>query len=252
MNINKIIEGEKIIVNIPLVNGSGKTRIKTRPILNSYGIPVATIQEKFAPSHYVEWQIGYDAVVADLTKLELTTLKELQFVGANGKRKALYELSEYIKYFYDWAIVTKKHLTEIQSYLLELKEYDFLDKNAELKILRQEFEPKKINGIDYLFTRVMYPLIVHKFGDFEIIAEIIIKERQYARGTQPMLYLCFPITELDNAKDIIGRTAKSKELSTFTIDKNNISLFLEMLKIFGTLSASHNHDILEIIKVILQ
>jgi hypothetical protein len=252
MFIKQIIKGEKIVVNIPLVNGSGKTRIKTRPILNDYGVPFSTRSEKFNSSCYVEWQISYDAVVADLEKLELTSLKDIQFVGANGKTKALYELSEYMKYFYDWNIIFKKQLTEIKDYLSALTENNFLDKHPELKILRQQFEPKSINGTDYLFTRVMYPLLVHKFGNFEIITEIIITERQYARGTQPMLYLCFPLNELDNGKDLIGRTAELKEFSTFTISRNNISIFIEMLKIFGTLSANHNHDILEIIEAILK
>lgn len=41
----KEIKDKTISVSIPLVNGSGKTRIKTRPILNDYGLPFSTRSE---------------------------------------------------------------------------------------------------------------------------------------------------------------------------------------------------------------
>ena len=43
---------------------------------------------------------------------------------------------------------------------------------------------------------------------------------------------------------------RTKECATFTIDKNNINVFIEILKMFGTLSVSHNYDVIEIIKTI--
>ncbi|MCQ2741543.1 MAG: R.Pab1 family restriction endonuclease [Alphaproteobacteria bacterium] len=100
-------------------------------------------------------------------------------------------------------------------------------------------------------TTVEYPLLVYQFGNFEIVAEIKITEKQYAIGVQPMLYLCFPITELENSEKLLGRTAKTKETANFVINKENISVFLEMLKLFGTLSKNHNKDIISIINVIL-
>ena len=45
------------------------------------------------------------------------------------------------------------------------------------------------------------------FGDYEIIAEITIREKQRAVGTQSMLYFCFPITELKSEDPLIGRCA---------------------------------------------
>ena len=102
-----------------------------------------------------------------------------------------------------------------------------------------------------MFTQVEYPLLVYRFGDYEIVAEIKITEKQYAIGTQPMLYLCFPITELENSAKLIGRTAKTKEFANFVIDRKNIFVFVEMLKLFGTLSSNHNKDIISIIDVII-
>jgi hypothetical protein len=59
-----------------------------------------------------------------------------------------------------------------------------------------------------------------------------------------MLYLCFPVTELKAKTSLIGRTAETKEIAHFEITESNIEVFIEMLKIFGTLSNNHRHDIL--------
>ena len=128
----KEISDRKIKVAIPLTNGTGKTRIKKRSALNEYGLPVSTKTEAFTQNCYVEWQIGYDVIKSDSAKMERTSLKDLSFIGANGKEKTLYELSEYIKYFYDWGVVSKEALTEIKAYLSGLSEKDFLDTDPEL------------------------------------------------------------------------------------------------------------------------
>lgn len=244
-------KNQEIKVAIPLTKGTDKTRIKKRSILNEYGIPVSTKSEPFTQSCYVEWQIGYDVITSDTEKLEKTTLKDLRFIGANGKEKALYELSEYIKYFYDWKVISKESLINIENYLKQLSEDDFLDTNPELSIKRTHPINKTINDFNFMWTKVEYPLLVYKFGKFEIVAEIKITEKQYAIGTQPMLYLCFPITELENSENLLGRTAQTKEFANFVINDKNINVFLEMLKLFGTLSKNHNKDAISIINVIL-
>lgn len=247
----KEIKKNEIKVAIPLTKGTEKTRIKRRSILNEYGIPVSTKIELFAQDCYVEWQIGYDVITSDTEKLEKTTLKDLRFIGANGKEKALYELSEYIKYFYDWKVISKESLINIENYLKQLSEDNFLDTNPELSIKRTHPINKTINDFNFMWTKVEYPLLVYKFGKFEIVAEIKITEKQYAIGTQPMLYLCFPITELENSENLLGRTAQTKEFANFVINDKNINVFLEMLKLFGTLSKNHNKDAISIINVIL-
>lgn len=247
----KEIKKNEIKVAMPLTKGTDKTRIKKRSILNEYGIPVSTKSEAFTQSCYVEWQIGYDVITSDTEKLEKTTLKDLRFIGANGKEKALYELSEYLKYFYDWKVISKESLINIEKYLKQLSEDNFLDTNPELSIKRTHPINKTINDFNFMWTKVEYPLLVYKFGKFEIVAEIKITEKQYAIGTQPMLYLCFPITELENSEKLLGRTAQTKEFANFVINDKNINVFLEMLKLFGTLSKNHNKDAISIINVIL-
>jgi len=254
-NMPKILIKEserKIEVPILLTAVSGKIRIKNRSIVNEYGTPVAVRRDGFALSNYVEWQIGYDVVKKETDKLAESSLPETEFVGANGKTKALYELSEYIWYFHKWAIVSKEELESVINYLNSISDNDLIDNNSELQIDRSHPIAKNINGFGFEYTQVKYPLLIYKFNGYEIVTEIKITEKQYAVGTQPMLYLCFPITELKSNTNLIGRCAEVKEIAHFEISENNIKVFLEMLKMFGILSKNHKHDILQIINTIIE
>ena len=66
-----------------------------------------------------------------------------------------------------------------------------------------------------------------------------------------MLYICFPITELKTELPLLNRCANTKEIAHFVFSNNNYQVILQMLKIFGILSNSHKHDILEILKILL-
>lgn len=244
-------QNKKIIVEIPLTKGTDKTRIKKRSCFNEYGIPVSTKSESFSQACYVEWQIGYDVVTSDKEKLERTTMKDFVFNGANGKEKTIYELSEYIFYFYKWNVISKNKLLEIKSFLEARSENDFVDNPRNFAIERSHPVKKQVLGINFFYTQVKYPMLVHRFEQYEILTEIKITEKQYAIGVQPMLYLCFPIMELKSSQPLIGRTAITKETADFEINSSNISIFLEMLKIFGILSKNHNKDIITIIDKIV-
>lgn len=67
-----------------------------------------------------------------------------------------------------------------------------------------------------------------------------------------MLYVCFPITELESNNNInlLGRTAKTKECGILSLDFNHKAFLLECFKIFGILSKNHNDDVVEILRVI--
>ena len=238
---------KKILVHIPLTTTSGKIRIKERNLLNEYGIPVATRQIAFSQKHYIEWQIGYDVVLGESKE---TTLIDKTFIGANGKNKALYELSEYVYYFYKWNVITKDILLDIKKFIEDTDDNLLIDVNNNYNILRSNFKETKLFGIEFLQAEIKYPLLVHKIKNYDIITEIVIKEKQRAIGIMPMLYLCFPITELKS--NLIGRVADTKETSDFIIDKNNINIFIEILKIFGILSKAHKQDTINIIATILK
>jgi hypothetical protein len=150
------------------------------------------------------------------------------------------------------SVVSIEELLSIKSLLQEMNENDFIDQNFHLAIERSPPIPKVFNGIDYMSIQVKYPVLVHKFGEHEILTEIIIREKQYAVGIQPMLYFCFPVTSLQVQPPLIGRVAGSKETAYFIINKDNINIFMSMLKIFGTLTANHNKDIRIIIDEIIE
>ena len=251
MYIRKINE-DSLRVAIPLTATSGKIRIKKRTMLNEYGVPVATCQVPFSQSCYVEWQIGYDVPVKDPEKLKLSTLAGLRFVGANGKEKALYELSEYVFYCVKWGFIPQQRLCKLAEDLLKLKRGELFDAHPDMAIRRRNFVEQEINGVLFWATTLEYPLIVRKLGAFEVFAEIITREKQRAVGVQPMLYLCFPVMELHTEECLIGRTAKSKECADFVIGRENADVFLEILKLFGMLSENHRQDVLSIINIILE
>lgn len=250
MRISKF-EDNKIFIEIHLTSQSGKARVKIRNSFYEYGLPTATRQIPFSQKHYIEWQIGYDADKSDNEKMNLTSLKTTEFIGANGKKKALYELSEYLFYFTKFGIIKINEINDILKFLENINSNDFLD--SQFQILRSHPIQQDILGIDFYCSEVKYPLLVHQFGNFDILIEIIIKEKQRAIGVQPMLYVCFPITELkpaDNKPNLIVRVAESKEYAYLILDSKDKQFLLEAFKIFGILSESHNYDIKQILELI--
>lgn len=262
-------DNQKIAVPIFINKNKSKIQIKSRSHSNDYGLPVATRRDGFTMDSYVEWMIGYDvkwgSVKRGGCKVKITSQKELQkleestlvnnphFIGANGSVKALYELSEYIYYFYKWGCIPRQKLLDVQNYLDLIDHDQLIDNNLLLQIERSHPISRTINDINFEYTQVKYPLLIYKFNDsYRIMTEIKISEKQYAIGIQPMLYLCFPITKLRVEGDpLVGRVALKNEVAFFDINNDNIFVFLEILKIFGILSSAHKHDVTQIIKVIL-
>ena len=136
----------QITVAIPLTNVAGKIRIKKRNGMQEYGVPVATRQVPFSEECYIEWQIGYDVVKKDAAKAERTMLRDKTFVGANGEEKYLYELSEYIAYFYRRGLISREEITALAEQLSALTENDFLDG---FSIVRSRMHSVVINGTDF-------------------------------------------------------------------------------------------------------
>jgi len=241
-------ENKKILADIPLTRHSGKIRIKSRSMFYEYGEPHATRSKPLTQNNYVEWQIGYDL---EYKERDGSSLPHISFIAYNGKKKVLYELSEYLYYFYSWDVITLSDLKVILEFLSGLKEENLLSNHPDCQITRTHPIEKKINNTTFLGMTLKYPQLVYRFGKYEIIAEITIKEKQRALGVQPMLYLCFPVTELQVSENLIGRIAEKEEIAQFVIDKSNYRIVIEMVKVFGMLSPSHHKDILEIIKSIL-
>ncbi|MGL2530561.1 R.Pab1 family restriction endonuclease [Helicobacter pylori] len=248
MSLIKIDNNKKVIeVSIPLTSISGKARVKIRHAFSDYGISTATRKIPFSLKHYVEWQIGYDVPIKDKEKFELTTLKDekYHFLGANNKRKTLYELSEIIDYAKRLGLISLENLENTLKYLEKQKQ--FIEDN----FIRERFRSHQFGGMDFELSRISYPLLIHSFNDNQL-SEIVIREQQYGSKTQAMLYFCFSILELKTATPLLNRTAALKEHALLTIHETNALVFLEMLKIFGLLSQSHHNDVLKILEKILE
>ena len=148
-------------------------------------------------------------------------------------------------------MITSSELKGTLEFLSNLEEKNLISNHPDCQITRTHPIEKQINNTTFFEMTLNYPQLIYKFGKYEIIAEITIREKQRAVGIQPMLYLCFPITELQASENLIGRIAERKETAQFVIDKSNYKMVIEMVKVFGMLSPSHHTDILEILKSIL-
>lgn len=91
----------------PLSKAMGKIRIKERFAFSDYGIPVPPTQTIITHKHYIEWQIGYDRVI--------NKGEEAHFIGANGKKKQIYELSEFLDFGLDSGLIDAKKIIELQN-----------------------------------------------------------------------------------------------------------------------------------------
>ncbi len=262
MYIKKIDKEKKeIIVAIPLTTTSGKIRVKERNNIYGYGIPFASRTNPFNQKNYIEWQIGYDAEKpnnldnykkSNFKSYKNTTLKNVNFVAYNEKTKSLYELSEYLYYLVYFNVIKLNELKELKTDIEKLNKDELIDKHPHCAIKRTHPNNETINEVDFEILKVEYPQLIHKFKKYEIIAEITIREKQRAVGVQPMLYFCFPITELESKSPLIGRCAETKEFAYFKINKENSFIILEMVKIFGMLSSSHQYDTIEILNLIIR
>ena len=245
-------ENKSIKAAIPLTSQTGKIRVKSRDIWYGYGMPVATRQKEFSNKFYIEWQIGYDVITSDDKKLKLSTLQDSKFIGANGKEKALYELSEYLYYFYNMGIISKDEIKNLLNEINHIDNSKFIEQNAELSVQRSHPVEYKLEGITFQKSIVQYPLLLYKLSVFEVLVEITIKEKQKAVGLQPMLYVCFPVTKLQTDKEpLIGRCAEKNEKAYLILDKNHKEFVLQTFKIFALLSQTHK-NVISIINLILE
>lgn len=252
---NTIVDekNKNIRVAIPLTQQTGKIRVKNKDIWYGYGHPVATRKQEFNNNFYIEWQIGYDVVVNDKDKLQLSTLPNKRFMGSNGKQKALFELSEYLYYFYSMNIINKDEIKQLLEDIMQIDDSKVIENNEELSVERSHPVEYKLEQINFQKSIVKYPLLLYKLSSFEIMIEIVVKEKQRAIGLQPMLYVCFPVTRLiPEGKDLIGRCAETNEKAFLILDQHHKDFILQTFKIFALLSKNHKEDVISIIKLILE
>lgn len=223
----------------------GKFRFKTREKDQSFGQTFATRQKAFNEKVYLEWQIGYDAMVEDVKSGKKTTklTKEI-FIGSNGREKYLYELSEIL-------------YESIKCGLLSINDLDKL--NVEILSYNSFFDGKEIvvetsssvlfNNIPFKETAIKLPTLFMPQTDGTVI-ETSIQKQQYASGVQPMIYFDIPFKSFANWKDLDGKkSVKGNELK-YIINKENADVILNLFKVFGMASSRHKFDVEQILKTI--
>ena len=243
------VSNHELKVTLPLTKPTGKIRIKERSFFGDYGLPVAGRTQNIGLTNYVEWQIGYD-LLANASNKSKTTLLDSTFINYKGERKYGYELSEILYYSVKRGILSPEQIKDTYVKIKSVPEDDTLEKREDMAICRTHPQPTNVNGVDFFRMTVKYPMLVHKFGQYDIYAEVIIKEKQRAVGTQAMLYVCLPITSLQFKKNIIGRTLDAKEVADWIIGKEEAALSLELFRIFGMLSPKHRFDVLAIFEML--
>lgn len=215
LNFNQ--EYNRLECGFPLTNTQSRIRIKEQNQPNGYGSPIAPRQTIISPKHYIEWQIKYDN-----------------------------ELSEFLLRAFEYSFISRTEIILLKSFIE--KNNDFVENT----IQRTNFVIENLGGIDFLKSEVSYPLLHHCLGN-DMSCEIVIREKQKAKGIMPMLYFYLPMSAICtyDCQSFMYHKIDKNERGYLFIDKNNISIFMQMFKIFGILSPSHKHDCLQILNYIL-
>lgn len=233
---------------LPIATPTGKVRVKDRNVFYEYGKPVSMRSTEIPETAYIEWQIGYD-LKNELDNFEKTTLKDKIFVNNKGVEKLPYELSEILFYAVELKLIAPGEIESAKNCIKNFSDESLLENS--LKIWRSNPVKRSIAGIDFECMDVQYPLLVRRLGDYEIIAEILVTEKQRAVGIQPMLYVCIPVRHVrsvDGLGNVVGRIAAKKEMVSWKIGCREAKFALEAAKLFGLLSRAHKEDMLAILE----
>lgn len=241
------VEKNNILLTIPATN-DGKFRFKKRQDRLHFGEIFSTRECRFDEQTYLEWQISYDTPIKDVENgKKETKLKSKHFIGSNKKVKYPYELSEIFYKAMELELITKK---EVENLLDEICGYkSFID---EKPITVEHHSKITINGINFEETSIKLPTLfmIETLDDTQI--EVSIQKQQYASGVQPMVYFCIPLKAFENSSDFQGKSSAPGDKLVYVINKANILNLVYMMKVFGMASKRHNHDIVEILKTLLE
>lgn len=240
------IKENNILLTIPATN-AGKFRFKKRQDRLDFGKTFSTREGIFDDQTYLEWQIGYDVPINNVEAGKKgTQLTSKHFIGSNGKTKYPYELSEI---FYQAMELKFVSIDEVKNLLKEISNYkSFIDEKA---ITVEHHSQMTINGVNFEETSIKLPTLfmIETLDDTQI--EISIQKQQYATGVQPMVYFCIPLKVFKNSSALYGRSSDSDDKLIYVINKTNVLNLIFMMKVFGMASNRHNHDVVEILKILL-
>ena len=233
--------------SIPLVS-QGKFRLKKRDDIQDFGQGFAPRTDIITSNSYLEWQIGYDTIIGKDQKNTNLTGEMFEFVGANGKRKYPYELSEIMFYMCKRGDFSHAEVEHLIARIADIK--DFMKDKFSVKSKKEE--PLALNNVDFLTSSTTLPTFITEVEASQMLIEIMIQKQQYATGIQPMLYLIIPVDAFDNSEEVIDHTSVATPFGIVHFDAENKCVISTLFVCFGMLSSAHNHDVLEILKVIIK
>jgi len=241
------IKENNILLTIPATN-AGKFRFKKRQNRLDFGETFSTREGTFDDQTYLEWQIGYDVPINDVeTGKKETKLTSKHFIGSNGKAKYPYELSEI---FYKAMELKFVSVEEVKDLLKEISNYEsFIDEKA---ITIEYHSCLSLNGIRFEETSIKLPTLFMVETPDDTQIEVSIQKQQYASGVQPMVYFCIPLKTFRNSAKLKGKPSISGDVLEYVIDKTNVLNLKCLMKVFGMASKRHNHDVVEILKILLE
>ena len=245
--MNFIVENTKIIVSLPLTS-QGKFRCKNRDDIQSFGNGFAPKSTIITNESYLEWQIGYDTIIGKDEKETKLNSDEFIFIGANKKSKHPYELSEITYFMCKKNIITRKEILDIYNRIASIK--TFLQDKYSIEVKKED--SVILNDIKFLSSSTKLPTFITRPHGSNLLIEIMIQKQQYATGVQPMLYLIVPVNAFDNKEKIINHTSAETPNGIITFDASLKATVFDLLICFGMCSSAHNHDVLEIINVIMK
>ena len=239
-----------INVSFPLTSPTGNVRVRTRNSNAQYGYQTYKDDIKDS-SCYIDWQIEYD------TRDENESFSRARFIrSVNGEQKYFYCLSDFIKFFHDNGIITDADLINVRNSLNNTHDDEFIISNSHLTT-KQFRNPLpncnsiRLSNFDINPSSTVFPLyIISLANNYDV--EIGLYEGGFATSSlMPHLYVCIPFVKLDNFRFLNGRASNRNERGILTIDRNNVSIFLNIFNLIGLLTTKHKSDVLDIIETIL-
>lgn len=241
-----VVKEEYIEVQLPLTS-RGKFRCKKRKDIQEFGEGFAPKSNPITSDSYLEWQIGYDTVIGKYERATRLNKNKFKFTGANGKQKHPYELSEITYYMCEKGIISKEELMDVYNQINGIKKY--LQDLYPINVVKEK--DSDINKIRFLTSSTRLPTFIRKNKDSKLLVEIMIQKQQYATGVQPMLYLDIPVNAFSNSEDIINKTSSETPYGIVHFDSSLKETIFNIWICFSMCSESHNHDVKEILKVII-
>ena len=237
---------------VPLVEASipltsqGKFRLKKRNDIQEFGTGFAPSENIMTSDSYLEWQIGYDTVIGKGQKETRLNKEGFEFIGANGKRKYPYELSEIMFYMCRNNVFKDGDVKDLIARIVSID--DFFKDRFSIKAIKQA--PSQHNQVKFLTSSTSLPTFITRIEGSEMLIEIMIQKQQYATGIQPMLYLIVPVTAFDNSQDVVNHTSVATPYGVVSFGDKNRNVIRALFTCFGMLSSDHKHDVIEILRII--